>query len=232
MTTQGISDTRSVGDRADDVKGTVADQSGQVAGTAKEQAQQVAAEATDRARDLAGEARTQVREQTDAQRERLAGTLHELGDELRSMADRSESSGVATEVAREAADRVHGLGDYVERNRPGDLLDDVRGFARRRPGMFLLGAAAAGVLAGRLTRGAKAAVSSGGQSGAAGAGSLPTYDPVTTTYPRGAAVAPEPAVPPVGTGATPGAGALDEDVEVIAVEVEPVNLPPTGRGLP
>jgi hypothetical protein len=32
------------------------------------------------------------------------------------------------------------------------LLDEVRGFARRKPGTFLLVAAAAGVVAGRLTR--------------------------------------------------------------------------------
>jgi hypothetical protein len=36
-------------------------------------------------------------------------------------------------------------------------MDDVRTFARRRPGTFLLVAAAAGVLAGRATRGAAAA---------------------------------------------------------------------------
>ena len=35
--------------------------------------------------------------------------------------------------------------------------DEVRSFARRKPGVFLFGAAAAGVLAGRLTSGVKAA---------------------------------------------------------------------------
>ena len=34
-----------------------------------------------------------------------------------------------------------------------DLLDDVRRFAARRPGMFLAIAAGVGVVAGRLTRG-------------------------------------------------------------------------------
>src|SRR5690349_5227954 len=101
-------------ERAEQVKGAVAEQSGEVAGTAKEQAQQVASEAASKARDLAGEARHEVSRQTDAQRERLGSTLHQIGDELRSMADGSQGSGVTTEVARQAADRVHSLGSYVE----------------------------------------------------------------------------------------------------------------------
>ncbi|HKC26518.1 MAG TPA: hypothetical protein VKB75_00770, partial [Jatrophihabitans sp.] len=40
---------------------------------------------------------------------------------------------------------------------PGDLVDELRRFARRRPGAFLMGALAAGVVAGRLGRGVVAA---------------------------------------------------------------------------
>jgi hypothetical protein len=245
MTTPGTTT-----ERADQIKGTVADQSGQVAETAKEQVQQVASEATDRARDLAGEARTQVRQQTDQQRERLAGTLHQLGDELRSMAERSESSGVATEVARQAADRVHGLGSYVEQNQPGDLLNEVRAFARRRPGTFLLGALAAGVVAGRMTRGVKAATSgpSGQDTGTYAGG---TY--AGDTYAGGGGYTPasgyRPTPPPThpvvpgstgtvagGTGTasaagTPGYGDA-EVVEVVAVDVEPEDPRRTRGDLP
>jgi len=251
MTTPGTTT-----ERADQIKGTVADQSGQVADTAKEQVQQVASEATDRARDLAGEARTQVRQQTDQQRERLAGTLHQLGDELRSMAERSESSGVATEVARQAADRVHGLGSYVEQNQPGDLLDEVRAFARRRPGTFLLGALAAGVVAGRMTRGVKAATSGPSGSGqdtgtyAGGTYAGGTYAGGTYaggTYAGGGGYTPaseyRPTPPPThpvvpgttGTtsaaGADPGYGEA-EVVEVVAVEVEPEDPRRTRGDLP
>ena len=231
-------------ERADQIKGAVADQSGQVASTAKEQVQEVASEATDRARDLAGEARTQVRQQTDQQRERLAGTLHQLGDELGSMAGRSESSGVATEVARQAADRVHSLGTYVEQHEPGDLLNEVRAFARRRPGTFLLGALAAGVVAGRMTRGVKAATS--GPSGSSDTYTGGTYTGGTYTggtyteggaYPpaSGYSPTPQPTHPVVpgstgtvagATGTTSGAGTGQgygdpEVVEVVAVEIEP-----------
>jgi hypothetical protein len=40
-------------------------------------------------------------------------------------------------------------------------VDEVQSFARRRPGVFLALAAAAGLVAGRLTRGIKAASSDG-----------------------------------------------------------------------
>jgi uncharacterized protein YjbJ (UPF0337 family) len=251
MTTPGTTT-----ERADQIKGTVADQSGQVAATAKEQVQGVASEATDRARDLAGEARTQVRQQTDQQRERLAGTLHQLGDELRSMSERSESSGVATEVARQAADRVHGLGSYVEQNQPGDLLNEVRAFARRRPGTFLLGALAAGVVAGRMTRGVKAATS--GPSGSAGTYDGGTYAGGTYaggtytggtyteggTYPSASGYATPPPTHPVtpgstgtvagatGTTSAAGTGPGYGDPEVIAVEVEPEDPRRTRGDLP
>jgi uncharacterized protein YjbJ (UPF0337 family) len=227
-------------ERAEQVKGAVAEQSGEVAGTAKDQAQQVASEVTGQARDLAGEAREQVRQQTDTQRERLAGTLHQLGDELRSMAEGNENSGVATEVARQAADRVHGLGSYVERNQPGDLLNDIRAFARRRPGTFLLGAAAAGVLAGRLTRGAKAAASSSGSSSSGGtsypvAGGTEGWSTdagyPAASRPAGNYAATPPPVTPPDVATTPGTGPVYE-AEVVTV-VEPEHRTgPSGGNLP
>src|SRR5690348_5527696 len=69
------------------------------------------------------------------------------------MADGGERQGVASALAAEAADRLGGLADWLNRREPGDLVEEVRRLARRRPGALLLGAAVAGVLAGRLTRG-------------------------------------------------------------------------------
>jgi uncharacterized protein YjbJ (UPF0337 family) len=232
-------------ERAQQVKGAVADQSGEVARTAKDQAQQVASEAAGQARDLANEARDQVRQQTDTQRERLAGTLHQIGDELRSMADSSESSGVTTEVARQAADRVHGLGSYVEQNQPGDLLNDIRAFARRRPGTFLLGAAAAGLVAGRLTRGAKAAASAGpstsgstpGTAGypadSAGQGWATEAGYPATSRPAGNYATTPPVTPPEvvpGTGTGP---VYEAEVVTVVEPVEPEHRTgPSGGNLP
>ena len=70
------------------------------------------------------------------------------------MADGGQQSGTVSEVARQAADRADRLAEWLGQREPGDLLDEVRSFARRRPGAFLLGAAIAGVVVGRLTRGA------------------------------------------------------------------------------
>lgn len=57
--------------------------------------------------------------------------------------------------------------DRLDEREPSELLDELRRFARRRPGAFLLGAFAAGAVAGRVARGAKDA-DSGEPAGAGG----------------------------------------------------------------
>ncbi|NHC47254.1 hypothetical protein [Motilibacter aurantiacus] len=144
-------------DSAAEVGTTAKDAGTQVATTAVEQGKQVAAEAKAQARDLLGEARTQASAQGMAQKDKAVGGLRALADELGSMAEGGGQSGVATELARQASSRAHEVADWIESREPGDLLEEVRDFARRRTGTFLLGAALAGVVAGRLTRGAVAA---------------------------------------------------------------------------
>jgi hypothetical protein len=124
-----------------------------VAETASDQGAQVAREARAQARDLLGQARDQVTEQARSTQSQAADGLHSLAGELREMADGGERQGVASDLAAEAADRLGSLADWLGRREPGDLVDEVRRLARRRPGAFLIGAAVAGVLAGRLTRG-------------------------------------------------------------------------------
>jgi hypothetical protein len=124
-----------------------------VAETASDQGAQVAREARTQARDLLGQARDQVTEQARSTQSQAADGLHSLAGELREMADSGERQGVASDLAAEAADRLGTLADWLGRREPGDLVDEVRRLARRRPGAFLIGAAVAGVLAGRLTRG-------------------------------------------------------------------------------
>ena len=60
---------------------------------------------------------------------------------------------MASDVARQGADAAGRVADYLAKREPGQLLDEVRALARRRPGAFLVGAAALGVVAGRLSRG-------------------------------------------------------------------------------
>jgi uncharacterized protein YjbJ (UPF0337 family) len=141
---------------------SVTEEGRHVTGVAKEEAGNVAAEAKDQVVGLLDQARSQVSEQSGVQRDRLVQTLTTLSGDLDHMAEQSDRPGMATDLAREAARRARELGHRLDGREPQQILDDVRAFARRRPGTFLLGALAAGVLAGRLTRGARESQSSSG----------------------------------------------------------------------
>src|SRR5881394_403779 len=140
-------------DEAATVGRSAGEAGGRVAQTAADQAREVVSETARQARDLAGEAGGHARDQAYVQQQRAAHQLRSVADELHEMAAKGGQSGVATEVAQQAAERIHGAASWLEQREPGDLLQAVRDFARRRPGVFLAGAVAAGLTAGRLTRG-------------------------------------------------------------------------------
>ena len=62
----------------------------------------------------------------------------------------------AFDLVRSAADRVDVAARWLENNEPGALLEDVKAFARRKPGVFIAIAVGAGILAGRFARSALA----------------------------------------------------------------------------
>jgi len=165
-------------DQAADVGQHARQAGGQVAQTATDQARQVAAETGRQVRDLLGEAQGQARDQASAQQQKAAVQLHSFADELGQMAANGGRAGVASEFARQAAGRLHGAASWLEQREPADLLNEARNFARRRPGAFLIGAAAAGLVAGRVTRGL--AANSNGEPGTGGAG-----DPAAATGDHG-----------------------------------------------
>ena len=131
-------------------------QAGNVASTATDQAKNVAGEAKSQARHLLHETQGQVREQAGQQKQKASGGLRSLSDELRNVADGTGATqgGMVNDIARQASDKAQELAGWIDAREPGDLVNEVRDFARRKPGTFLLGAAVAGVLAGRLTRSA------------------------------------------------------------------------------
>jgi hypothetical protein len=129
-----------------------------VAGTAAEQAGQVTEEARRQAEDLLGQARAQLTEQARGGQQKAGETLRAFASELQRMAEGADGSGPASQLAKEAAHRVDGIATWLGRHEPGEVLDEVRGLARRRPGAFLAGATLAGVVVGRLTRGTVDAV--------------------------------------------------------------------------
>ena len=152
----GFGDT-STTDQAKETASTAADQGRHVAGTAKDEAANVAGTAAEQARTVLTDARQQVASQVSDQattgRDKLSETLRTLGDDLQQMAQgQAPAQGMAVDLAQEVSDRVRALGSHLEGREPGQLLDDARDFARRRPGTFLLGALAAGVVAGRMFR--------------------------------------------------------------------------------
>jgi hypothetical protein len=180
------STTQTAKQEAGHVASHASEQASQVAGTVQEQGAKVAAEAADQARNLLFEARSQINEQAGAQQQRAAGGLRSLASELEGMSSGSDfTSGVGTEVVRQVSQRVQKAADWLESKDADGVLNDVRSWARRNPGTFLLAAAGAGMLAGRLTRATTQAVKSDQQQ------STPDYQSFSTApvseYPTGTA---------------------------------------------
>ncbi len=155
-----MTSTQDTKEQVQQTASTAADEGKHVAGVVGEEAQIVAGQAKDQVRELMNETLGQVNDQSRTQLDRLVGTLKSVSTDLESMAS-SADSGLATQLTQQVAERARGLSTHLDGREPSDVLDDVRQFARRRPGLFLLGALSAGVVVGRLARGAKQAHSQG-----------------------------------------------------------------------
>ncbi len=140
-------------EKAAEVKDVALERGAEVAAVAKEELADLAAQARSQVRSLYSQATQQVREQADTGRHQLAELLHSLSSELGEMASKSTQDGPVTALAKQAAHRGGELSHWLENTEPHDLLVGIRRFARRRPFLFLGGAALAGVLVGRLGRG-------------------------------------------------------------------------------
>lgn len=145
-------------------KAVAAEQAKQVASTAGEGAKEVVGEARQQAREVAGVARDQamdamrsaqgeLRGHASQQTDRAAVGLASFADQIKALVDgRTDEAGQAADYARQAGDKVSQLAGRLQDGGFDGLVDDLRGFARRRPGLFLIGAAAAGFAAGRMIR--------------------------------------------------------------------------------
>jgi hypothetical protein len=123
-----------------------------VVDTAKVEAANVLDETKGQARELLTQTRAELKEQAGKQQVRVAAGLRSVSDEFGKMAGASESGGMATDWVRQAASKSGEIAEWLDQRDPGSLLEEVKAFARRRPGAFIAAAAVAGVLAGRLTR--------------------------------------------------------------------------------
>src|SRR5919112_2975100 len=147
-----------------------------VAGTAKAEAANVASEVKTNTKDLLNQAKSGLGNQAGAQQQKAAEGIRTISSQLRSMADAPEQQGVASDLIRQAAERSESVASWLDNRDPGSLLNEVKSFARQRPGTFLLLAAGAGMLAGRLGRSLQAgAPETGTAAGAGYTGTVPQY---------------------------------------------------------
>ena len=159
-----------------------------VAGVAGDEAGHVAHEAKRAARGFFDETRMQVTEQASTQQRRAAEALRSAGDELSEMASGSQADGMATGLVRGLGRQSRDVASWLEQREPADLVQEVRGFARRHTGVFIVAAVGLGIVAGRLTRALMA-----DRDGSTGRG-------VTAARPA------TPVGAPTGTGASPSTG--------------------------
>ncbi|WP_051274355.1 hypothetical protein [Cellulomonas sp. URHD0024] len=151
--TSGTTDTAK--DEATRLKDSAKQTGGQLLEDAKGEAVAVSQEARRQIGDLWQQARFEVSDQASAQQSRLAGGLTSIGSQLTQMASSTDEQNTATDIVHEVGQRIDSLGRWLDTHGPDELVDEVRNFARRRPGTFLAIAAGAGIVLGRLTRGIK-----------------------------------------------------------------------------
>lgn len=132
----------------------------QLAGTVRERAGEVTEQLTTQTRSLAEETKSQLEGQITTGAQRLAGAFRQVGEQAQALGEgRPEDAPTLSEYVfraadgcYSAADRLSSLGDDIEARGVGGVLGDLQGFARRRPGTFLLGAAVLGIGVGRLVK--------------------------------------------------------------------------------
>lgn len=195
------------GEQSREVASSASDAASQLAGTAVEKAAEVRDEATAQVRNLVHETTTQVRSQAEAQTVKVAESLAGLGDQLRALVDgRPNEAEALTQYLQQGADKLGHLADRLQRDGLDGAAADVSRFARRRPGVFLLGALGVGLGVGRLLR-------SGQATGAIPTPSLPGAGGATSpTEVR-------------GTLAVPGADGYEVPLTLDETSTLPLNVP-------
>jgi len=125
----------------------------ELAGTVREQADQVKGELAGQARELLSETRDQLQAQADVQAGRIAAVLFQVGTQAVALAGgRPAESGPLAQYAEQAAGWLDTCAAEIEERGIEGIATEVTDFARRRPGLFLAGAAVVGFGVGRLIR--------------------------------------------------------------------------------
>lgn len=130
----------------------------------RNEASGVLEEASWQARRAVDDTKVALQGQAATQLGRLGDRIRQLSDEAMALADGNPQAAVTlrdfvTDTAgrlADAADRVSSFGSDLETRGLSAALSDLQSFARRRPGLFLLGALGGGFVAGRMARSAGA----------------------------------------------------------------------------
>lgn len=137
------------------VRATVQDAGTQAHGIAdagKEEVAKVASEVKAQTGKLVGDAGTKMRERADSQIGTAASMLSSMSGELERMASSTTPGSSLASLVQDGATVTRKLSERLDRDGLDGAMHDVRMFARRRPVMFLAGAFAVGIAAGRLMR--------------------------------------------------------------------------------
>jgi hypothetical protein len=172
---------------------------GQVTEQAKQQGQQLAQQARQQAGELANRGGEQVKSQLETQKHQAAQRITPVQMALRETAQQLRKQGQApvAQYADQASDQVERFSGYLRETSVDDITDEVRGFARSRPALFLGGAALLGFLGTRFLKSSSQGASAGGSAnGGYGAGtssatiSHGTGEPATALPPGSVAGSP------------------------------------------
>lgn len=134
----------------------VKDDAREIAQDVRRHSTQMVNEATQQVHSVSEEVMTQLQEHAGTQTERAATQLRTFSEQARALAEgRTEEAGQLPQLAQEATQRLGAFAQRLETGGIDGAMDDVRTFARRKPGTFLLIAGAAGFLGGRMLRATK-----------------------------------------------------------------------------
>jgi len=177
---------------ASELKDTAVSEAGHVADTAKGEAKAVAQEVKYQAKDLYAQTQRELKDQAQVQQHRAAVGLRSVSDELRSMTANAENPGLAADLLNQVSTRLSGAASWLGDRDPSAVLSEVKSFARRKPGTFIIGAAILGIVAGRLTRALASNASEQRQNANNGMGTSASANRsgLVTSYPQ------QPATPP------------------------------------
>ncbi len=126
----------------------------QVTEQAKQQSQQLAQQARQQASQLASRGTEQAKSQLANQKHDASQRMVPVQSALRETAQqlRRQGQGSAGDYADRAAEQVERFSTYLRETEVDEIMEEVRGYARRRPGLFLGSAAAIGFFATRFLK--------------------------------------------------------------------------------